>query len=143
MKAWPFLAIFVIQVLLLLAHWFVYSTVYRFLAGTGPPPRLRICALSFFVLAFSFVVASLLAFRFHNFAVRFLYWIAAIWLGFLNYFFWASWLVRLCGLVLLLIPKPADPPGVRPLVAVVLYALAALGMHSMAWSMSASFAFTA
>ena len=58
--------------------------------------------------------------------MRFLYWIAAIWLGFLNYFFWASWLVRLSGLVLLLIPKPADPPGVRPLLAGVLYAVAVL-----------------
>ena len=42
------------------------------------------------VLAFSFVVASLLSFRFSNFAVRLIYWLAAVWLGFLNFFFWAS-----------------------------------------------------
>ena len=45
------------------------------------------------VLAFSFVVASLLSFRFSNFAVRFVYWLAAVWLGFFNFFFWASLLV--------------------------------------------------
>ena len=84
------------------------------------------------VLAFSFVPATLLAFRFHNFAVRFLYWIAAVWLGFLNYLFWASWLIRLSWLVLRLVPLAADPPGVRPLFAGVLYALAALtGLYGL------------
>ena len=85
------------------------------------------------VLAFSFVVASLLAFRFHNFAVRFLYWIAAIWLGFLNYFFWASCLVRLSWLVFRLVPLTGRSClGVRPLFAGVLYALAALaGLYGL------------
>ena len=125
MKAWPFLAIFVIQVILLLGHWLVYSTCIAFLPGLSPVAVADLRA-TILVLAFSFVVASLLAFRFENFAVRFLYWIAAIWLGFLNFLFWASILVRLSWLVLLLVPLPADPPGVRPLLVGVLYALAAL-----------------
>jgi hypothetical protein len=125
LKAWPFLAIFVIQVLLLLAHWFVYSTLIAFWPGLSPAAVAELRA-AIIILAFSFVVASLLAYRFRNFAVRFLYWIAAIWLGFLNYLFWASILVRLSWLVFRLVPLSADPPEVRPLLAGVLYALAAL-----------------
>ncbi len=131
MKAWPTLPILVLQVLLFLAHWFVYSTCIAFWPGLSPAAVADLRA-TMLVLAFSFVPASLLAFRFHNFAVRFLYWIAAIWLGFLNYLFWASCLIRLCWLVFRLVPLPADPPGVRPLFAGVLYALAALaGLYGL------------
>ncbi|MEI9968488.1 MAG: hypothetical protein WDM87_07650 [Terracidiphilus sp.] len=38
-------------------------------------------------LALSFVVASLLSFRFSNPVVRVIYWAAAVWLGFVSFFF--------------------------------------------------------
>ena len=131
MKAWPFLAIFVIQVILLLAHWFVYSTFIAFWPGLAPATVAHL-GVAILILAFSFVVASLLAFRFHNFAVRFLYWIASVWLGFLNYLVWASCLVRLFWLPFRLVPQPADPPGFRPLLAAILYALAVIaGLYGL------------
>jgi len=131
LKAWPALAILVIQALLFLAHWFVYSTCIAFFPGLSPVTVAGLRA-TLLVLAFSFVPASLLAFRFHGFAVRFLYWIAAIWLGFLNYLFWASCLIRLSWLVFRLVPLPADPPAIRPLFAGVLLGLAALaGLYGL------------
>lgn len=78
------------------------------------------------ILAFSFVAASLLTFRFSNIAVRFIYWIAAIWLGLLNYFFWASLFAWIAWLVLRFSHLAANPAAARPTLAVVLYAFAAL-----------------
>ena len=65
MKAWPVLGIFIIQVILFLAHWFLYPTWIAFWRA----PRLttvRTLRIVLFVLAFSFVAASLLSFRFYN-----------------------------------------------------------------------------
>ena len=131
MKAWPFLAIFVIQALLFLGHWLVYSTCIAFWPGHSPAAAADLRA-AILILAFSFVAASLLAFRFHNFAVRFLYWIAAIWLGFFNYFFWASILLRLLWLTLRIAHLTGDPAIVRPMLAGILYGLAVLsGLYGL------------
>ena len=43
------------------------------------------------LLSISFVSASFLAFRYSNFAVRLLYTLAVVWLGFSSFFFFASW----------------------------------------------------
>ena len=96
MKAWPVIGIFLMQVFLLLAHWFIFHTwvVFWGNANPGVTEGLRVALL---VLAFSFMSAALLSFRFHNPVVMALYKVAAVWLGFLNFFFWASclcWLVR-------------------------------------------------
>ena len=122
MKAWPVLAISIIQVILLLAHWFVFSTWIAFCPGLSPSAHAGL-RISMLVLAFSFVAASLLAFRFSNFFVSFVYWLAAVWLGFLNYFFWASLLCWFTWSVLSLAHVPATS---RPLVAGALYGVAAL-----------------
>lgn len=124
MKAWPVVAILVIQVLLFLAHWFVYSTCIAFWPGITPATaaNLRIAML---VLAFSFVVASLLSFRYSNSAVRVIYWAAAVWLGFLNFFFWGSVLIRLAW-VALRIFQMANSAAIRAPLAAAIYAIAAL-----------------
>ncbi len=125
MKAWPVFAILFIQVILFLGHWMVYSTWIAFWPGLAPAvvADLRI---ALFVLAFSFVVASLLAYRFSNLAVRILYNIASVWLGFLNFFFWAAILVRLSWLLLRLSHLTVDPDPYRPILAGSFYAIAAL-----------------
>ena len=125
MKAWPALAICVIQVLLFLAHWFVLFTWIAFWPGLAPAAVGGLHA-AMLVLAFSFVAASLLAFRFSNFAVRFVYWLAAVWLGFLNFFFWTSLLVWMVWFALRLAHVPAHYASARPLLAGILYAIAAL-----------------
>jgi len=125
LKAWPVFAILVIQVLLILAHWFVYSTCIAFWPGLAPAAAadLRIAML---VLAFSFVVASLLSFRYSNPLVRLVYWAAAVWLGFLNFFFWASVLIRLAWFVLRISHLAANSAAIRVPLAAAMYTLAAL-----------------
>jgi uncharacterized protein len=64
----------------------------------------------------------LLSFRFSGFLVALLYKIAAIWLGFLNYFFLAACLCRILDFGLRLASFPVQ----RPILAGVLFSLAAL-----------------
>ena len=125
MKAWPVVAILVIQVILFLAHWFVYSTCIAFWPGftPGAVANLRTATL---VLAISFVAASLLSFRFSNVAVRIFYWIAAVWLGFLNFFFWASWVIWIAWFALRLSHLAANPGAIRTPLAAAVYSVAAL-----------------
>jgi uncharacterized protein len=121
LKAWPVLGVVIIQAILLLAHWFIYRTWIDFwfplsAAHTG---ALRAAIL---VLAFSFVAAALLGFRFSNPVVRIVYTLSAVWLGLANYLFIAAilcWPLELITRVAAL-----DPPA--PLIAAPLFALAVL-----------------
>ena len=129
MKAWPALAIFIIQGILFLAHWFVYFTCIAFWPDLAPVANLRAAIL---ILSFSFVAASLLAFRLSNAAVRLVYKVSAIWLGFLNFFFWASLLLWITWIAIRLSGLPIDSSA-RPLLAAVFYALATLiGIYGLA-----------
>ena len=125
MKAWPALAILIIQSILLLGHWFVYSTLIAFWTGLTPAAvgDLRTAMLA---LAFSFVAASLFSFRFSGSTVRLLYWISAVWLGFFNYFFWASCVARLAWFAVRISHLAANPDGVRANLAAALFAIAVL-----------------
>ncbi len=125
MKAWPVLAILIIQAILLLAHWFVYSTIIAFSPVLAPAAAadLRVAML---ILAFSFVVASLLSFRYSNPAVRIIYWAAAVWLGFLNFFFWGSIVIRLAWLAIRISHLGANPDTLRSPLAGVVYLIAVL-----------------
>ena len=61
----------------------------------GPRLGVALGVIALCVLGFSFVAAALLSFRFSNPLVALISRFAALWLGFLNYFFWAaclSWL---------------------------------------------------
>ena len=122
MKAWPVLAISIIQIILLLAHWFVFSTWIAFWPGLSPSTVAGV-RTSVLVLAFTFVAASLLAFRFSNIVVSSIYWLAAVWLGFMNYFLWASFICRLSWFAFRL---GYCPTSFRPVLASVLYGVAAL-----------------
>lgn len=125
MKAWPILAIAVVQFILFLAHGFLEHTVVTF-SGLTSPAALLVLHLILLVLAFSFVASALLAFRFSNPAVNFFYIVAAAWLGFLNFFFLASCLCWLVWYALLLGGLYPDAVFARPLIAAILFALAAL-----------------
>jgi uncharacterized protein len=93
-----------LQTVLFLAHFLVYETWTFSPPGSDPSGILWIRLVLGFV-SVSFVGASLLAFRYTGAAVRAFYRIAAIWLGFLTFLFFAavfSWLIfgfaRLTGL---------------------------------------------
>lgn len=123
MKAWPALGVTAVEVLLFLAHWFVYRTWIAFHGNLPPAPSsaLRIAVI---LLAFSFVISALLSFRFSNLPIRILYRLAALWLGLLNYLFWAACLTRLLWLVLRLSGSTADSATIRPWIAAPLFSLA-------------------
>ena len=90
--------IIIVQMLMFLSHWFLYETwTYFFeISRTGGSHGSLALKTAMAVLSVSFVTASLLAFRYFNIFVRVLYTIAAVWLGMLNYFFFAAcaaWIV--------------------------------------------------
>src|SRR5215472_1696312 len=82
----------VVQSILLAAHFFLYET--WIFAGSGD--HIRAAQWMFGVLSFSFIAASLLAFRYTNAVVRLFYRLSAIWLGLLTFLIAAaalSWTV--------------------------------------------------
>ena len=86
--------IVVVQAILFLTHLFLYETWTFSISGNGgtEAPWLRIVLG---ILSVSFLVASLLAWRYTGAAVRAIYKVAAVWLGLLSFLFIAaviSWL---------------------------------------------------
>lgn len=116
-----FFVVTFIQAFLFLAHWFIYRTCVAFWPALSPAhsQALRVALL---LLSVSFIVAALLAFRFSNWLVALLYKIAAVWLGFLNFIFFAACLCWPVDSALRL----AALPHQRPLIAASLFGLAVL-----------------
>jgi predicted MPP superfamily phosphohydrolase len=131
LKAWPVLGLSALEFILLLAHWFLFHTWIEFWDAPSISATL-VLRIALLVLAFSFVAAALLSFRFSNPLVVVIYKLAAVWLGFLNYLFLAaclSWVVWYVWLALRLSP---DPSAARPWIAGLLSALAVLtGIYGM------------
>lgn len=94
MKLWPLMGIFLMQIFLLLAHGFVCHA-WIVLMGADLPVSAVWLRGVMAVLALSFIPATLLAFRADNVLVRLFYRLAATWLGFFNFFFWAALLAFL------------------------------------------------
>ncbi len=125
MKVWPVLGIGLMQIFLFLAHWFIFHTLVVF-CGNLTPSQTLVLGVSLLLLAFSFIAAALLGYYFSNLPVRLIYRFASIWLGFLNYSFFAACLCWLANLVLLFSPLAPALPHYRPLIAVVFFTLAFL-----------------
>ncbi|MGC9157641.1 MAG: metallophosphoesterase [Terracidiphilus sp.] len=121
LKAWPVVGIILIQGALLLAHWFIGHTWIAFWWPMSGTVTLALRTM-LTVLAFSFVAAALLGFLSAHRLVSLLYWLASIWLGFFNFFFWAA---CLCWLSLPVLHLAGVQPE-RPLIAATLFGLAAL-----------------
>ena len=127
MKALVVVVLALLQALLLAAHWFIYRTFVVFLGpfGASTTNAMRTTLL---LLAFSFLVASLIGLRFSNPMVRVLYTIASVWLGFFSFLLWAACLCSLAGWALALAGLSAD----QPLAAAVLFGLAVLaGLYGL------------
>ena len=80
MKAWPVLAISIVQSFLCLAHWFMYRTWIDFWWPMSPT-AVHALRVAFIVLSFVFMTATLLGFRSSNPVVRIFYKAAALWMG--------------------------------------------------------------
>src|ERR1039458_4288994 len=113
------------QIFLFLAHWFIFHTLVVFCGNLTPSQTLAL-GTSLFLLAFSFIAAALLGYYFSSLPVRLIYKIAAVWLGFLNYFFFAACFCWLANLTFQLSPFAPALPQYRPLIAGVLFTLAFL-----------------
>ena len=79
----------IVQSVLLLVHLALYLTWTYFLGPFEPLHRL-VLAIIVAILAFSFVAASFLARFYSNWIARVFYTLAAVWLGFVNFFFLAA-----------------------------------------------------
>ncbi len=125
MKLWPVAGILVVQVSLSLAHWFIYDTLI-FFGGNLSPATVLALRVALTLLAFSFMVGALLSFKFSNLLVELIYKVAAVWLGFLNFFFVAACLSWLAWYALLATELGANPPAARHFIGVGFFALALL-----------------
>lgn len=88
-----FIAIF--QLVILLGHFALYKTWTFSPAGASVPGKPFI-ALALGVLSVSFVVASVLAYRYTNAVLRAFYRVAAVWMGLLSFLMFAmifSWII--------------------------------------------------
>src|ERR1035438_4018354 len=96
--------IVIIQSVLFLTHFFLYET-WTFSPGGSGIAESRWIKLTLGLLSLTFVVASLLSFRYTNAVLRTFYRGAAVWLGLLTFLFLGavfSWIIfglaRLAGL---------------------------------------------
>src|SRR5215472_16554700 len=86
----------VVQLILVLVHFLLYETWIYGWTGAASAADIGWFRLATTILAVSFVAASILAFRYSNVLVRFLYRVAAVWLGMVNFLFFAaclSWII--------------------------------------------------
>jgi predicted MPP superfamily phosphohydrolase len=123
LKTWPVFSIFVIQTILLLAHWFLYHTWIEFWDAPSATALLAL-RITLLMLAFSFVAAALLSFKYSNPMVTAVYKLAAVWLGFLNYLFFAACLSWLVFYICAATKISTDPTAARPWIASALTAIA-------------------
>src|SRR5579859_4469135 len=89
----PFIA--TVQLVLFLAHFFIYKT-WTFSLGENDTAGAAWVKLALGLLSMSFIAASMLAFRYTNAIVRGFYRAAAVWVGLLSFLFAAavfSWLI--------------------------------------------------
>lgn len=116
MKAWPILGILIVQAFLCLAHWFLYCTWIDFWWPLGPGATLAL-RIALIVLSALFMFAALLGFRFSNWMVAFIYQIAALWLGLLNFFFVAACCAWIADFALRFLLPGAAHLHARPTIA--------------------------
>ena len=125
LKGWPVLGIAIVQIILLLAHWFLYSTWVAFGWPMGHE-ALAVLRGTLLALSFLFVVAALLGFRFNNFLVSRLALVSSVWLGLLNFLFFGAWVAWGVDLVLRFVLPGNAHLAVRPWLATTLVAAAVM-----------------
>lgn len=128
-----FIFVAVIQAMFFLGHFFVYETWMYSSDGaaTSGPVAVR---LALGVLSVSFVVSSMLAFRYTNWLVRGIYKISAVWMGLMSFLLFAAagaWIVfgvlRLAGV-------EVSFHGIVETLFAVAAALAAVGLGNANWT---------
>jgi predicted MPP superfamily phosphohydrolase len=136
LKVWPVFGIAAMQLLLCLFHWFLYHTWIAFWGAPASGADLALRA-ALTVLAFSFVAAALLSFRSAGAIATLLYRVAAVWLGFLNYLFWAACASWIAWYAVAASLPVAQAVQLRPWICFVLslagVAISAWGLLNARW----------
>ncbi|HEY1895997.1 MAG TPA: metallophosphoesterase [Terracidiphilus sp.] len=127
MRAWAVFAVAFLQVILISGHWFIYHTLVSFWPPFLPvsPAGLESLRGALFLLSISFIIAAFLGYRYSNPLVSLIYKIAAVWLGILNFLFWAACLCWLAA-VLPGLAAPHAAAAARPWIGTVLFGAALL-----------------
>src|SRR5713101_8512197 len=110
----------IIQAILFAVHWFVYATWMSF-TGAANTPAVSVAKIILVLLSVSFVITSLLAFRYSTMLIRIFYTISAVWLGMLSFFFLAASLSWLTYAVTVALGLPFH----KQTIAVLFFVLAA------------------
>src|SRR5215470_20255786 len=79
----------VVQAILFLSHWILYETWTFSISASGVTSALWL-KIVLGILSVSFLVASLLAWRYTGAAVQAIYKVSAVWLGLLSFLFVAT-----------------------------------------------------
>jgi uncharacterized protein len=119
--SWPVGAIVIMQSILFLGHWLLYATWTSFWHLS--PVIAQVAGTSLVILSVTFTISSVLSFLYSNGFVAGFYRLAAVWLGFLNFFVLAacaSWAAD----ALFHLTMPHASIEVRPWVAAVLFGAA-------------------
>jgi uncharacterized protein len=123
LKAWPAVAVIIVQSFLCIAHWFMYQTWVDFWWPMSQASLLPL-RIGMTVLSLVFIPASFLSFRLSNLSVRVFYRVTAVWIGLANFLFVAAWLAWLADLVLRSSVPASTRSASRPYLAGVLLVLA-------------------
>jgi predicted MPP superfamily phosphohydrolase len=123
LKAWPAVAVLIVQSFLCIAHWFMYQTWVDFWWPMSHASLLPL-RIGMTVLSLVFIPASFLSFRLSNLPVRVFYRVTAVWIGLANFLFVAAWLAWLADLFVKFSVPPSTRSADRPYVAGVLLVLA-------------------
>jgi uncharacterized protein len=99
LKSRMVVVLFSVQSFLCLAHWWMYRTWIDFWRPEDPGSVVAL-RIAFAMLAFLFVSASLMSFRFSGAAVRLFYRVAALWIGTANFLFVGTGVAWLAYLIL-------------------------------------------
>ena len=111
--------IIIIQIVLLLTHYLVLSSIVSFLGLTGTTFLISLGVI-FFLLSISLVVSNVIAWKYYNVLTRIIFTLSAMWMGLFLYLFFASiisWIIYLIVIILGFTPN-------TQLISGILYSLA-------------------
>jgi uncharacterized protein len=121
------------QTVLFLGHLFLYET-WSFFWQAPDPPGISPLQWILAILSVSFLVASLLAFRYNNLPLRWFYTISAVWLGALSFLFFAACACWVIYGVVRLAGSNVDGRLLAAVVFGIAAAISAYGVINAAWT---------
>lgn len=130
MKTLPILGIIIVQIILFLAHFYLYVTWMHF-GWPISPYSLNFLRVALSVLSVSFVLASAFAFRLADPLVSLIYRFAVYWLGFLLLLFLAACAAWAFELLIVFLPAALRSDVRANMAATLLVAVLLSGIYGL------------